>query len=252
MLGFFLGLLLSAPADLRTPPRDNTRVLKAGLGTKHPTDDDVVMLRYVVWHDDGTLADQVVAPQWIMVDMKEMTAGWHADVLKMTIGEERRTWMPAENTVIDTELMQIIPRPEAPSDVAAVPADAIRTPSGLAYKVLRPGAGTIHPKHGDRVLVSYSGWTTDGKLFDSSNFRSGAEELPADGGIKGWSEAVQSMTSGGKSRFWLPPNLAYEGMPEKPQGMIVFDIELHSISSEIGPKRSQRKFTPQPLPPGVH
>ena len=56
----------------------------------------------------------------------------------------------------------------APADVAAPPADATKTASGLATKVLTPGTGTDHPSQNDSVKVNYTGWTTDGKMFDSS------------------------------------------------------------------------------------
>jgi hypothetical protein len=54
----------------------------------------------------------------------------------------------------------------APADVASPPADATITASGLATKVLEPGTGTKHPTARSKVLVHYSGWTTDGKMFD--------------------------------------------------------------------------------------
>ena len=56
----------------------------------------------------------------------------------------------------------------APPDVAAPPADAAKTPTGLASKVIKPGSGKKHPAAADTVRVHYSGWTTDGKMFDSS------------------------------------------------------------------------------------
>src|SRR3712207_6378824 len=59
----------------------------------------------------------------------------------------------------------------APPDVAAPPADAQKTPSGLASKVLTPGTGKDHPGPEDRVKVHYTGWTKDGKMFDSSIVR---------------------------------------------------------------------------------
>ena len=55
-----------------------------------------------------------------------------------------------------------------PADVKTPPADAQSTGSGLAYKVLTPGTGTHHPNKADMVTVHYTGWTTDGKMFDSS------------------------------------------------------------------------------------
>src|SRR5262245_15015075 len=56
----------------------------------------------------------------------------------------------------------------APPDVAAPPADATKTASGLATKVLAKASGTDHPTKDDLVTVHYTGWTTDGKMFDSS------------------------------------------------------------------------------------
>lgn len=56
----------------------------------------------------------------------------------------------------------------APADVSAPPADAAVTPSGLATKVLQKGTGTAHPSATSQVKVHYTGWTTDGKMFDSS------------------------------------------------------------------------------------
>ena len=56
----------------------------------------------------------------------------------------------------------------APPDVAAPPAGSLKTTSGLSTMVLQPGKGTRRPRQSDRVTVHYSGWTTDGKMFDSS------------------------------------------------------------------------------------
>ena len=74
----------------------------------------------------------------------------------------------------------------APPDVAAPPADAAVTASGLASKVLSPGTGTDHPVPGDSVKVHYTGWTTDGKMFDSSVVRNRPAVLQLDRVIAGW------------------------------------------------------------------
>jgi FKBP-type peptidyl-prolyl cis-trans isomerase len=118
----------------------------------------------------------------------------------------------------------------APPDVAAAPADATRTPSGLATKVLKPGTGTRHPRPDSQVVVQYTGWTTDGKMFDSSVTRGEPATMSLDAVIAGWTEGVQMMVVGEKRRFWIPPRLAYEGK-EGPQGTLVFDIELIRIES---------------------
>ena len=118
----------------------------------------------------------------------------------------------------------------APPDVAGPPADAHRTPTGLASKVLRPGTGTRHPRPNSQVVVHYTGWTTDGKMFDSSVAKGEPAPMSLDGVIAGWTEGVQMMVVGEKRRFWIPAKLAYEGK-DGPQGMLVFDIELIRIES---------------------
>jgi len=120
----------------------------------------------------------------------------------------------------------------APADVAAAPADAEKTASGLASKVLQKGTGTDHPGAEDTVKVHYTGWMTDGKMFDSSVVRGQPAEFPLNGVIKGWTEGVQLMVEGENRRFWIPANLAYGDTPRRPgapSGTLVFDIELFSI-----------------------
>jgi peptidylprolyl isomerase len=130
--------------------------------------------------------------------------------------------------------------PDTPADVAAPPADAERTPSGLATKVLRPGTGTGHPSATDVVTVHYAGWTTDGKLFDSSYGRGTPTTYPLNRFIAGWTEGLQLMVPGEMRRLWIPEGLAYQGRPGRPQGMLVFDVELLSIGEAP---------TPPPPPP---
>jgi len=157
----------------------------------------------------------------------------------MTPSERRRAWIPAslgagkikdgEMFVVDAQLVDIVHPPSTPADVAAPPADATKTPSGLAYKILAPGTGTVHPRKRDKVLVNYSGWTTDGKMFDSSIVKGEPAELPLDMVIPGWVEGIQLMTEGEKVRFWIPEKLAYKGQAGMPAGMLVFDVELIKI-----------------------
>ena len=66
----------------------------------------------------------------------------------------------------------------APSDVAAAPADAETTASGLASKVLEAGSGSTHPTATNNVTVHYTGWTTDGRMFDSSVTRGQPATFP--------------------------------------------------------------------------
>jgi FKBP-type peptidyl-prolyl cis-trans isomerase len=119
----------------------------------------------------------------------------------------------------------------APADVAAAPADATTTSSGLATKVLKAGTGTIHPKPASRVRVHYSGWTTDGKMFDSSVARNEPISFGLNQVIAGWTEGVQLMVEGETRRLWIPERLAYGGRSGAPKGMLVFDVELIKIEA---------------------
>ena len=232
------------PADLTNPPAEAERSedglvsmkLAEGTGTEHLTAEGLARLRYTVWKSDGTLVQHVAAPQSVMLGVKKMIPGWGTAVRKMVVGEKRRVWIPqpltggkikeGESLVIDTELVEIMEVPTTPADVAAPPADATTTASGLAYKVLRAGTGTEHPKRRSNVTVHYSGWTTDGRMFDSSLLRGQTTSFGLDGVITGWTEGLQLMVKGEKTRFWIPAKLAYANDRTKPQGMLVFDIEL--------------------------
>ena len=119
----------------------------------------------------------------------------------------------------------------APPDVAAPPADALKTSSGLASKVLIVGLGNLHPGPMSTVTVNYAGWTPDGQLFDSSERQGGPQTFPLNQVIPGWTEGLQLMVKGEKRRFWIPSKLAYGDNPGNgnPGGMLVFDIELLEI-----------------------
>lgn len=238
--------LLFALSDIPAPPPDAERLadglitqrLAEGSGTDKPRAGDLLVVRYVVWKPDGKI-DRVDAPRKAKIALDKMLPGWREAAEMMVVGEKRRAWVPhtlgagkipdGEQFVIDTELVELYHAPETPKDVAAPPDDAIHTVSGLAYKVLRPGTGTQKVKRRDRVVVHYSGWTTDGKMFDSSLVRGEPTEFSLDEVIKGWTEGLQLMTVGEVTRFWIPAKLAYGKQRDKPQGMLVFDIEVVAI-----------------------
>ncbi len=130
------------------------------------------------------------------------------------------------------------PGPPAPPDVAAPAADAKKTASGLSTKVLAKGTGTAHPTPTDKVKVNYTGWTTDGKVFDSSVARNAPATFGVSEVIPGWTEGLQLMVAGEKRRMWIPSNLAYgpRGMPGiPPNSALTFDVELLEITAAPKP-----------------
>ena len=122
----------------------------------------------------------------------------------------------------------------APDDVAAAPSDADVTSSGLVSKVLMQGTGSAHPTATSQVRVHYTGWLTNGEMFDSSVTRGEPAEFPLNGVIRGWTEGLQLMVVGEKRRFWIPPDLGYGdrnigGGRIPPGSTLVFDVELLAI-----------------------
>jgi len=240
----------ATPTDVTAAPDDaektasglRSKVLTKGKApAKKPKATDTVKVHYTGWTTDGAMFDSSVTreePATFPVD--KVIKGWSEGVQLMTVGEKRRFWIPEELAykgkpgapqgmlVFDVELLDIV-TPETPKDVKAAPKDAEKTASGLQSKVLTKGTGTEHPAVTSTVKVDYSGWTTDGKMFDSSVTRGEPAEFPLNGVIPGWTEGVQLMTVGEKRRFWIPEELAYKGNPGAPQGMLVFDVELLEI-----------------------
>mgnify|MGYP002265792846 CR=1 FL=1 len=173
-------------------------------------------------------------------------------------GEKMRFWIPEELAykgrkgrpqgmlVFDVKLVEIIAAPKVPDDLAAPPAEAKKTKGGVAYNVLTKGTGTAHPDPWDQVEVHYSGWTSDGKMFDSSISRGKPAKFPLNRVVPGWTEGIPTMVVGEKTRFWIPEELAYKGKPG-PQGMLVFDVELLSIEDQPEPPPPP---TPHPTPAG--
>ncbi|MBI2395677.1 MAG: FKBP-type peptidyl-prolyl cis-trans isomerase [Deltaproteobacteria bacterium] len=247
---------IPAPPDVAAPPADATKtasglaskVLQPGTGTEHPTADSKVKVHYTGWTTDGKMFDSSVQRgQPMTIPLNGVIAGWTEGLQLMVIGEKRRLWIPqalayqgkpgrpAGMLVFDVELIDMKKPIPAPADVAAPPADAKKEKSGLASKVLTPGKGKDHPKATDEVEVHYTGWTTDGKMFDSSVERGEAAKFQLDMVIPGWTEGVGLMVEGEKRRLWIPQDLAYKGQPGAPAGMLVFDVELMKIEKKAPP-----------------
>jgi FKBP-type peptidyl-prolyl cis-trans isomerase len=245
---------IPAPSDVAAPPNDAQRtpsglaskVLQAGTGTEHPTATARVRVHYTGWTTDGRMFDSSVERgEPAEFGLNQVIAGWTEGLQLMVAGEKRRLWIPenlayggrpgrpAGMLVFDVELLEITPGPQpppaAPPDVAAAPADAQRTESGLASKVITPGTGTRHPTATSRVVCHYTGWTTDGEMFDSSITRGEPATFALNQVIAGWTEGVPLMVEGETRRFWIPENLAYGGRPGAPAGMLVFDVQLIRI-----------------------
>jgi peptidylprolyl isomerase len=233
----------AAPADAETTASGlASKVIEAGTGKTHPARTDRVTVDYTGWTTDGTMFDSTLStgkPATFPLD--KVIAGWTEGVQLMVAGETRRFWIPESlaykgkegrpqgTLVFDVKLISFTEPPsQTPTDFKKPASAARRTVSGLSYQVLKPGSGRHHPTETSTVTVHYSGWSSDGKMFDSSISRGEPATFPLKNVIPGWTEGVQLMVEGEKARFWIPEALAYKGQGPI-YGDLVFDIELIKI-----------------------
>lgn len=239
------------PPDLTSPPPDATKsptgliskMIAPATSDEKPIATDIVTVHYTGWAADGRMFDSSVsrgAPSTF--PLNRVMAGWQECVVLMTRGEKRRCWVPQDlayrggagrptgTVVFDIELLDLRPSPTIPpADLKMPPADAHRMPSGLSYRVLRPGTGVRKPDAYSRVTVHYTGWTQDGKMFDSTVTTGTPATLNLQEVIRGWTEGIPTMVEGERTRFWIPESIAYKGEAGAPRGTLVFDVELIRI-----------------------
>lgn len=117
-------------------------------------------------------------------------------------------------------------------DSAAAEEGAVKTGSGLVIQEIVAGSGT-GPTASDTVKVHYEGKLVDGTIFDSSYARGEPIEFPLSGVIKGWTEGLQLMKPGGKSKLTIPYEIAYgeQGSPPTipPKATLIFQVELLEV-----------------------
>src|SRR5947209_8699662 len=110
----------------------------------------------------------------------------------------------------------------------------VTTPSGLKYTDEVVGTGK-QPQPGQTAIVHYTGWTLDGKKFDSSKDKNQPFQFPLGAGrvIKGWDEGVATMKVGGKRILIVPPELGYgaRGFPPviPANATLKFEVELLDV-----------------------
>jgi peptidylprolyl isomerase len=206
---------------------------------------EFVEYRLSAWSADGKTRLNGQADGVQMKPVRLLAQSWPAlarALLLTPIGETRRWWFSAERMrgawpgsetqahVLELTVLGNADPVPVPPDVGAPPPDVTVTASGLAYRILKRGTRNDHPAADGVIEIDYSGWTRDGKLFDSSVHRGERARFPLKGLIAGWQEGLQLMSPGDSFRFWIPGRLAYDGIdrPGTPKGMLVFDVTLHA------------------------
>lgn len=249
------------PADVAAPPaaarttRGGVRyvALTKGAGAERPRSFDTATFRYTLWDSSGRmLSSTEKRGRPVSSTLFRQPRVFEDVIVTMVAGQRVRFWVDAAKVeqlekmvkvageppkgllCYELELTEIVKGtapPATPKDVKAPPAGTKKTEAGVFYRVLRPGKGKDHPKASDSVRVHYTGWTTDGRLFDSSIVRGEPTTFQLSGVIRGWTEGIPQMVVGDVARFWIPEELAYKNSPGQPQGMLVFDVELLEITA---------------------
>ena len=139
---------------------------------------------------------------------------------------------------------------EDPSVFASPPADAVKSLTGLASKVLVEGTGERKPDDHDKVAVHFIARTPDGKIFRNTYDTGQPLVFNLQNVFPGWREGLQQMVVGEKRRIWIPGHLAPQNPSSGPSGAVVFDAELTGIldlpepPTQINPPPSDAKQTP--------
>jgi FKBP-type peptidyl-prolyl cis-trans isomerase/outer membrane protein assembly factor BamB len=257
------GQIIVAPTDVAAPPADAQRtatglamkLIKRGSDADHPAANDCVTVSFKAWKRDGDLfSTSTPMNDSDVLCLNAAIVGVSEALKEMSVGEKRRLWVPAELTFMshhyhgqerpedegpphqdltfDLELLSILKAPPTPGDLKQPPATALRTPSGLAYQVLKSGTGTTRPSARSTVTVHFAAWQNDGRLFESTLLANHPAQVSLATAPEGWRQALCTMVAGEKTRFWIPANLAFGEKPANrfdPPGDLLYEIELLSV-----------------------
>ena len=268
---------IPAPADVAKAPADaevtasglKSKRLKAGRSKEHPTLHDQVVVHYTGWTTAGQMFDSSrVRQQPASFRLDRVIPGWSEGIPLMTLGEERRFWIPsalayggtpppgapAGELVFDVELLEIMPAPPlppVPENLTSPPANAKTTESGLAWISLAPGDGKTRAQPANVVVLEFTGWTDKGKVVESSRLMGKPLTLPAKNLIPALRDAVLTMSLGEKARIWASPKvLSTPGRPPATEGL-VFEVELTKILPPPLPKLPGHRGQPRGAVPGA-
>ncbi|HEY0705241.1 MAG TPA: FKBP-type peptidyl-prolyl cis-trans isomerase [Polyangia bacterium] len=255
------------PKDVAAPPAGAEKsargvamvVLQPGKGSTKPAPTDYVEVKYLGWTTTGDLFEGT-REESVRLDMAQVISGLADGLSHMVEGEKRRLWIPANlayaqrlnhvnaprgDMTYDVELLTVIKPPPVPAELKPPAKDTKKTKSGLVYRVLTPGKGTVRPAADDRAMIRYAMWSAAGKLVGTTYLQTDSTatgplgRLPA-----GFREGIQLLTEGASARLWLPAKLAYgEIIPNQepspfdpPRGPLVIDVDLVKImESKISP-----------------
>jgi peptidylprolyl isomerase len=236
---------------ITTPSGLTYEILSKGTG-KAPIKGGKVTVHYTGKLTNDTVFDSSVKrgqPFSFKLGVGQVIKGWDEGIALLHVGDKARFTIPSNlgygergagaippnsTLIFDVELLESKdPFVPVPYDVKGK--DTVKTASGLQMiKILSNNEGT-KAENGKNVEVHYTGYLTDGKVFDSSLEREKPIQFPLGQGyvIKGWDEGISLLKTGEKARFIIPYNIAYGDAGRPPvipaKANLIFDVELISV-----------------------
>jgi FKBP-type peptidyl-prolyl cis-trans isomerase len=221
---------------------------KVGKG-KSPKPNSIVTVHYAGWLSDGKLFHNTIQegrPESFRLD--KIVKGFAEGLRSMKVGGKRRLEIPPElgygkkgqgqfippnsRLFFEVELFDVqrpLPPPKQTSVKGIKP---VVLPSGLKYWDLKVGDGES-PNLASNITVHYTGWLTDGTVFDSSIDRGQPLRIRLGRMIKGWGEGLKTMKAGGKRRLEIPYELGYgeDGIAPSvpPKARLIYELELLEV-----------------------
>lgn len=115
----------------------------------------------------------------------------------------------------------------------SIKSGVVKLPSGLQYKIMKPGSGK-KPVSGDRVKVNYTSKTIHDIIFDTTydGKLSTPVEFGVDNVIQGWSEGLKLMREGAIWELYVPYNLAFMDASPLAGQTVIFKIELLQVATK--------------------
>jgi len=230
-------------------------LIERNLNEKKIAEGDIVEIEYIGYFPNWEIFDSSIKrkqPLRFEVGKKHVIYGLEKAILHMYKGDKARIFIPFEyaygaegkyptippktNLVFDVFIKNIYTKIK-PVPFNCEGKDTLQLPSGLKYIIVEKSNSGIKPQPKKKVKVHYTGYFTDGKIFDSSLERGFPFEFVVGANlvIKGWEEGILLMEKGDKFRFIIPYHLAYgeEGFYNiiPPKSTLIFDIELIDVEN---------------------
>src|SRR5688572_11697774 len=206
------------PMDLKTPPADATKTASGLIYKKLVTNDqgmaakknDTVLINYTGWRQGSgeTFFTNKGRGQPMPLNLASTAPGFTEAMQLVKKGEKAVLWVPpsigykgtpqgnAETLVYEVEVIDILPAPPIPPDLAAPPATALTTKGGTKYVVMRPGTGKERARSFDTVTFNYTAWDKDGRMFDSTEMRKRPASVPPFRQSAAMEDVLTTMTAG--------------------------------------------------------